>query len=237
MEQGMEQVGEPGSRHAPAGRPQPGRPIEPRWPVLLAILFVEFLVVGLPNRFRMFPVAYNYCLTLMAVLPMLAVGLSGGSPRWLRLERRVLGLFVATILLLSVGNVWILVRDILFDDRDLSAIQLLASGVSLWVTNVVAFSLAFWYLDRGGPEARLHRRPILPDWSFPQEGLREVVRAEWRPTFIDYLFLAFSTATAFSPTGAVPLTARAMVLMMMESAISLVTIAVIAARAINILGA
>jgi hypothetical protein len=76
-----------------------------------------------------------------------------------------------------------------------------------------------------------------PDWIFPQESAPEAARAGWRPTFVDYLFLGYCTATAFSPTNALPLTPRAKLLMMLESAVSLTTVVVVAARAINILGA
>ena len=91
--------------------------------------------------------------------------------------------------------------------------------------------------DRSGrPRSPAERRGRKPDWFFPQTGVPEQAPPEWRPTFIDYLFLAFSTATAFSPTDALPLTSRAKLLMMIESSVSLVTIVTVAARAINLLG-
>ena len=96
--------------------------------------------------------------------------------------------------------------------------------------------MTYWRLDRGGPEPRANGRSTKPDWLFPQEGLPEYVPADWHPTFIDYLFLEFDTATAFSPTDDLPLTSRAKLLMMLESTISLVTIIAVVARAINILG-
>ncbi len=115
--------------------------------------------------------------------------------------------------------------------------QLLASSIGVWVTNVLAFSLLYWQLDRGGPGSRENKDRIKPDWLFPQQGApAEDVAPDWQPTFVDYLFLGFSTATAFSPTDALPLTIRAKMLMMLESSISLVTIVVVASRAINILG-
>ena len=116
---------------------------------------------------------------------------------------------------LGAANLTLLIRAMLFGGDRLSAIEWLASGGALWVTNVVVFALT--------------------DWHFPQQDFAELGTI-WRPSFLDYLFLAFCTATAFSPTGAVPLTARAQLLMLAQSAISLVTLALIAARAINILG-
>jgi uncharacterized membrane protein len=106
----------------------------------------------------------------------------------------------------------------------------------MWVVNVLTFSLLYWQLDRGGPEALANNTSPMPDWLFPQEGAREDVPPDWRPTFVDYLFLAYSTATAFSTTDVMPLTSRAKMLMMLESTISLVTIVAVMSRAINILG-
>jgi hypothetical protein len=106
----------------------------------------------------------------------------------------------------------------------------------VWVTNVLTFSLLYWQIDRGGPEARANNAITRPDWMFPQTGAPGDAPPDWRPKFVDYLVLGFSTATAFSPTDALPLTSRAKMLMMLESTISLVTIVVVASRAINILG-
>jgi hypothetical protein len=119
---------------------------------------------------------------------------------------------------------------------DITGLQLFASSIAVWVTNVLIFSLLYWQIDRGGPEARANNASTKPDWLFPQTGAPEDAPPDWRPTFVDYLFLGFSTATAFSPTDALPLTSRAKMLMMLESTISLVTIVVVASRAINILG-
>ena len=96
--------------------------------------------------------------------------------------------------------------------------------------------MLYWQLDRGGPGARENREQVRPDWQFPQTGCPDNAPADWRPAFVDYLFLGYSTATAFSPTDALPLSSRAKLLMMLESTISLVTIVVVASRAINILG-
>jgi hypothetical protein len=210
--------------------------IELRWSAVLAVVVLWALERGLPNRFRMLPAGFDFILFGTVLIPMLAVGLTAGTTRWLRIERVTTWLFVAVTGSLTLANLVVLIQEMLFGRGQLDALELLASGVAIWVSNVVTFSLAFWHVDRGGPEARLNRLPIRADWFFPQEGVPDAVSPDWRPTFIDYLFLAFSTATAFSPTGAIPLSARAMLLMMLESSISLLTIAVIAARAINILG-
>jgi hypothetical protein len=217
---------------------------------MLAVLAMGALLVGLPNRFRLLPVGLAWAVTTVGFLPLLAVGLSGGRRRWLGIERRLLWVFVVTVMGLSVANLSQLIRLMLFGGDRLGAIELLASGGALWVTNVVVFAVTYWHADRGGPEARrqsapagadLDRAPASqapgnwPDWHFPQQDFRELA-GDWWPSFLDYLFLSYCTATAFSPTGAVPLTARSQLLMLAQSAISLITLALIAARAINILG-
>lgn len=114
---------------------------------------------------------------------------------------------------------------------------LLLDSVNIWVTNVVVFALWYWILDRGGPSSRGlvpdHKR----DFLFTQQQLNDQVQgfSDWLPGFIDYLFLAYTNATAFSPADTFPLTARAKLLMIAESAISLVTIALVASRAVGIL--
>ena len=115
------------------------------------------------------------------------------------------------------------------------SVSLLSSSLAIWVTNVLAFALLYWQVDRGGPYARAMKLSTKPDWQFPQAEAPEDRKADWRPLFVDYLFLGFNTATAFSPTDASPLTTRAKLLMMLESTISLITLVVVAARAINVI--
>jgi hypothetical protein len=122
-----------------------------------------------------------------------------------------------------------------------SGFALLADAVNLFITNVIIFGLWYWEIDRGGPFKRACTHPSPPDFLFPQMSLGEGERAaiaatNWRPTPIDYLFLAFTNATAFSPTDTLPLTAKAKISMMLQAAVSLMTIAIVAARAVNILG-
>jgi len=129
----------------------------------------------------------------------------------------------------------LLVRSILGRSGELSGIQLLASAIAVWITNLLTFSIHYWQLDRGGPEARVRRTGVRPDWLFPQDGAPELAPG-WLPGFVDYLALGFNTATAFSPTDTLPLTTRAKLLMMFESTVSLVTVLIVAARAINVPG-
>lgn len=114
---------------------------------------------------------------------------------------------------------------------------LLLDAINIWATNVVVFALWFWALDRGGPAARGLVLEEKSDFLFTQQQttVERAQFADWSPGFIDYLFLAFTNATAFSPADTFPLTARAKLLMMAESAISLATIALVASRAVGIL--
>ena len=119
--------------------------------------------------------------------------------------------------------------------------QLLLSAASLWITNILVFALWYWRLDAGGPYQR-DKRPghsegafLFPQMTMSKEALREAGQQDWSPNFIDYLFLAFNTSTAFSPTDAPVLAKWAKVLMMLQSLLSLLIIALLAARAVNIL--
>ena len=115
--------------------------------------------------------------------------------------------------------------------------QLLASAVVVLVTNVITYALVFWELDDGGPIARaLAETRGHPDFQFPQDENRELARPGWAPALVDYLYLSLTNSVAFSPTDAMPLTHRAKLFMGLESSISLVTILVVGARAINVLG-
>ena len=124
--------------------------------------------------------------------------------------------------------------------NNLSAAALIGSGALIWSTNIVATAVVFWELDRGGPFARdpRHRRREQPaDLLFPQmTGVPGVDPKKWRPSFVDYFYVAFTTATAFSPTDAMPLSRWAKLAMMVESSISLVTVVLVIARAVNVLG-
>jgi hypothetical protein len=218
---------------------EPAEPadIESRWPVALTILVVLFLLVALPGRFRLFPVWALYVAGTIVLAPMAAVGLSSAKMRWLRIERAVTLLFVVVAAAGTLTALTYLIIAMIRGADEMHGITLLTSSVALWVSNVLMFSLLYWQIDRGGPGVRASGVRPRPDWLFPQEGApAEDLPPGWRPTFVDYLFLAFSTATAFSPTDVLPLSPRAKMMMMVESAISLVTIVVVAARAIGELG-
>lgn len=210
--------------------------IEPRWTVALVILVVLMLLVFVPDRIRLVPAWFAVLVGAIVLAAMIAVQLSGGKQRWLRLERSV----VLTFCLVAGINILIslvyLIEEMVSGTKAINGVYLLTSSIAVGITNILVFALLYWQLDRGGPESRLNNHPHLPDWLFAQDNLPADVLPNWHPTFVDYLFLAFTTATAFSPTDTLPLSQRAKLLMMIESAIALVTIAAVASRAINILG-
>lgn len=113
--------------------------------------------------------------------------------------------------------------------------RLLGSGAAIWLTNVVVFGLGYWEFDRGGPAARAYARKPLPDFLFVQMQNPELTDPDWEPQFMDYLYLSFTNATAFSPTDVMPMTRWAKAMMMAQSAISLVLAALVIARAVNVL--
>ena len=210
--------------------------IEARWPVVVAIVAILSLLALLPDRIRAFPRWVPFLPAIVLIVPMVALTLSSAKARWLRTESIAILFFFVIGGLGLVKSLVYLLSTMVLHSAEVTGLQLLSSSIAVWTSNVLLFSLAYWRLDRGGPEDRANSKSRKPDWLFPQQGVPEYVPPDWHPTFIDYLFLAFGTATAFSATDDLPLTSRAKLLMMIESTISLVTIITVAARAINILG-
>ena len=154
-----------------------------------------------------------------------------------RRRRAVRWLAVVLTGVITVMNSLSLIRvmhQLLIGHAGANGVALLLDAAKIWMINIVAFALWYWTLDRGGPAARGITRHNNPDFLFPQMTMEQTGEA-WSPGFVDYLFLAFTNATAFSPTDTLPFSPRAKLLMMAQSGISLLTIAFVAARAVNIL--
>jgi hypothetical protein len=225
----------------PAGRPAielaPAAERGERWwPVALAIIVVAFLHVILPARYRVQP-AWVVPAVLLALLAALIAADPGRIDRQNRWLRAVTGTVIAFITLANLFAAVRLVVDIL-TDNDLyknNPGALLAVGGVIWVTNVVAFALWYWDLDRGGAAARATHPGRDPAFVFPEMQHSEYVAAGWVPRFVDYLSLGFWTAMAFSPTDISAIKPWAKLLMMLEAAGSLALAALVIARAINIL--
>lgn len=142
-------------------------------------------------------------------------------------------LFVTLATALELFGVFHLIQLLLAEDENIHGAELLASGAYFWTSNVLVFGLWYWLIDRGGPHARSVNHPKPPDFFFPETAAG--VQAQWMPGLTEYMYLAFTNATAFSPTDTLPLSGRARAFMTAESIISLVVIALVTARAVNIL--
>jgi hypothetical protein len=215
--------------------PASAHSIESRWPVALTILVVLVLLTVLPDRIRVFPVWLTYLLGIAILVAIALVPLTGGKPRSLRVERWITLLFCLVVGAGMLAGLRHLIFEMFDPSGDLDGLELFTSSVAVWVIGILIFALVYWQSDRGGPEMCLSDRRRPPDWLFPQADLDDIL-PNWQPTFVDYLFLSYNTAAAFSPTDVAPITARAKLMLMAQSLISLATILVVVSRAIGIIG-
>jgi uncharacterized membrane protein len=218
--------------HLPAWlRPTEG---EPRWPVFLAVLAAIGLQAAIPARLS---IGNRWLLPALELALLLVLSIA--NPRRINQERRWLrGTSLVLVALASVANAWSalkLVIGLIHGREGDDAGPLLATGGAIWLTNVVVFALWYWEFDRGGPASRAHARKTYPDFQFPQMENPNHAHPNWEPTFADYLYLSFTNATAFSPTDTVPMTRWAKMAMLSQSAVSLATVALVIARAVNVL--
>jgi uncharacterized membrane protein len=216
---------------------RPDRP-EPRWPVTAAVAAAIVLQYVLPAKLILGVGHLHYVLLGLEVALVLA--LIAANP--VRIERRsapVRAASVALIAAITAGNAVsavLLVRALLSSARvSSSATELLLAASAIWGTNVIAFALWYWEFDRGGPVNRLEMRLPYPDFLFPQMTAPELTPPGWGPRFIDYLYMSFTNATAFSPTDVMPLARWAKLTMLLQSAVSLALGVLVIARAVNIL--
>jgi uncharacterized membrane protein len=199
-----------------------------------AVLVSVAMQFALPDRHVLSPTVLFPTVEVL----LLVVLLIGDPGRIDKRSRALKRLTLALVIVMTVDNlagVAELVRGILDgSDRDNGTV-LLATGGVLWVTNVIAFSLWFWLLDRGGPAVRASGTPPAAAFAFPENTSPELAPPNWWPQYPDYLYLAFTNSTALSPTDTMPVTRWAKMLMLVQSAISLVIAIMIVARAVNIL--
>jgi len=209
---------------------------ELRWPVSVTVIVAIVLQLLLPDQLTLHPLPSWLLPTLEGGL---LVGLAISNP--VRIEHRarfVRWASLVLIFLITAANATsavLLVREILTGHAGSSPGPLLASGASIWATNVIAFALWYWEFDRGGPVHRAHGTFQYLDFLFPQMTIDEMTPPDWEPYFVDYLYLSFTNATAFSPTDVMPLARWAKLTMLAQSAVSLALAALVIARAVNIL--
>lgn len=205
---------------------------ERRWPATLAIAVAVALTVTLPS-----PLLYGPRWVLPAVEAALAVPLTVVYPFRHRDEQPVARwLSLVLIAIAEIANLisLVLLVQAIVSGTSISGQSLVVSAGEIYLTNMILFGLWFWELDRGGPAARMRPDHREPDFLFPQM-LTSQAAPGWTPSIVDYLYVSFTNATAFSPTDTMPLTRVAKALMALESAGALLTVTLVAARAVNIL--
>ena len=211
---------------------------EPRWLPTAAVLTAAALYATLPPRFIAGSSAFGVvrwivpALTLALLAPL---ALSAPKRRIVHsVERRAAAIVLIAIISAANAAAIVLIVHLLVTGAKTHARELLRAAIHIWCMNVIVFGLWFWQLDGGGPMRR-SAGGTEPDFLFPQMTLPELA-PRWRPMFLDYLYVSFTNATAFSPTDTMPLSGWAKVLMMIQSAASLLLAVMVAARAVNILG-
>ena len=199
--------------------------------VVLALVSIEGerRLIGLPGWVWLIPTAPE---------AGLLVTLTWSAPRH-RLEQRGLRRRVALTLagVITAANALALVALIasLVRAEEQSGGELLLKGATIWATNVITFGLLYWEFDRGGPVRRDSAHPPSRDFQFPQDENPTLAEPYWKPRLLDYMYVSFTNAIAFSPTDVMPLTRRVKMMMLTEAAISAITVLLVAARAVNIL--
>lgn len=206
---------------------------EQRWPVTAVVLVVIGLQVTLPSSLNI-----KFPLIICGIELVLLVLITAMNPKRIAEHMptpRTLGLLLAAVMtvsnLISTGRL----ISALLNGGVTDANSLVFSGGSIWISNVIVFALWYWEFDRGGPGARAQARYQIPDFMFPQMSDPDLAAPQWATKFFDYLYISFTNASAFSPTDVLPLTRWAKALMLVQSVTSLIVVALVIARGVNIL--
>src|SRR5438067_3904926 len=207
---------------------------ELRWPVIVAIGVALTLQGSLPNRLLLGP---RWLIPGLGGVLIVLLFATNPRPRLDRPSKLLRALGLLVIATISVANGYSAERliDHLLRGGESDATRLLLTGGAIWLTNVIAFGLWYWEFDRGGPVARALATHPYPDFQFPQMENPQLAPKDWEPQFIDYLYTSFTNAVAFSPTDVMPLSRWAKLTMLAQSAVSVSIVALVIARAVNIL--
>jgi len=205
---------------------------ETRWPVLITVIGLGGIYLALPDSLSVGPPWLLLVLVGASAVPAIVAHYTGRH----RLDT-ILGYVISILVTLAlVGSLLLLIRSLASKIEPPTI--LLRSAASLWVTNILVFALWYWRLDAGGPHERAKRaRHTSGAFFFPQmmEGAPIEHAERWSPRFVDYVFIAFNTSTAFSPTDTPILSRWAKVLSMLQALISLLVVALLASRAVGLL--
>ena len=241
--EGVQQAGAWLHEHAPMQHPPHLVPAwrrrtkgEARWQVAACVAVAIALQIAVPGRLVLIQPVW----VVPALQGALLVALVIANPHRINRQSRALRMTsLVLVALLTFANAWSVERlavGLVKGTGQWTAGSLLITGGAIWLTNVIAFALWYWEFDRGGPVARALATNPYPDFQFPQMvSPREMVPPDWEPAFADYLYLAFTNAAAFSPTDVLPMSRWAKMGMTVQSIISIITVALVVARAVNIL--
>lgn len=204
-------------------------PRTPRLAVLVGIIVLGILYLILPESLTIGPSWLLPAIEIVLMIPLVILLFTDNVPH---IAIRLLSLALLAVVTIGlIGGIVLLIKSLPYNK---DATSLLRSAVLLWCSNVLVFALWYWEVDGGGPHQRHLSGHQAADLMFPQQA--DGNKSGWVPHFVDYIFVAFTGATALSPTDTYPLTRTAKMLMMIEACISLVIVVLLAARAVNILG-
>lgn len=209
--------------------PQPRS--EPYWPARLTVVIAIGLQFLLPDRVTAGP---SWLLPALEVALLLGLGLATPG-RVLHIPRSGALLLTAVITIANATSLALLIHQLLHRQGSRNGYGLITAGALIWLTNMLMFALWYWELDRGGRDRRAAGRDGPPDFQFPQMTDDSDASRAWRPEFVDYLYVSLTNAMAFSPTDTLPLTRQAKAIMGLQALVSLLTIGLVIARAVNVL--
>ncbi|MCX6425811.1 MAG: hypothetical protein NTV47_03545 [Actinobacteria bacterium] len=206
---------------------------ELRWPVSLATILVITLQLLLPDRLSL---NFQDFILIIEILLVLFIIISNPN----RIAQHKSHLWysgIALNLVMTISNIAGVIKliDLLVNGKISDPAQLLFSGGSIWISNMVIFSLWYWEIDGGGSGFRSQSEKYNPDFLFTQMSNPGFAKPNWKPVYLDYFYLSLTNSSAFSPTDVLPLSRIAKSLMSIQSLISMLTLLLIVARAVNIL--
>ncbi|TML89932.1 MAG: DUF1345 domain-containing protein [Actinobacteria bacterium] len=215
---------------------------EPRWLPAAAVLTAAALYVTMPSRFigssSVYLAAVRIGIPILALALMAPLALTAPKRRLVySVKRRTAAIAILAVISAANAVSIVLLVHLILTGTNIDGRQLVRAAIHIWCVNVLVFALWYWQLDRGGPMARRDaENKVVPDFLFPQYTAPEFAPPSWQPNFVDYLYVSFTNSTAFSPTDTMPLTRWTKILMIVQSASSLLLLVMVAARAVNILG-
>jgi hypothetical protein len=210
---------------------------DPLWPAQVAVALAIALHLVLYDKLVVGPKWLVPAVEGLLLVTLVVIAPSRASRVGWRHQRGLLWSILGLVTLTYLTSLGLLVHYLVIGGS-VGGNALIGSGVVLWATNVLLFSVVYWDLDRGGPLNRYEKDRPWPDFQFPQMENPELtpLGRDWQPTFLDYLYTSLTNATAFSPTDTMPLTQTAKLLMGIQGTAAIVTLGLVVARAVNILG-